>query len=76
MSVSTAHVQKARSFLYAHHKHGFGIAPAHFASSAQELGVSFRELLRFISILYSRGQGQGAFRMENLRNIAQGSNQS
>ncbi len=72
MSVSTAESQKARSFLYAHHKRGFGIPPARFASSARELGVSFRELLRFISILYSRGQGSGAFRMENLRQIAKG----
>lgn len=73
MSVSTAEVQKARSFLYSHHKHGFGVSPARFAGSARELGVSFRELLRFISIMYSRGQGQGAFRMENLRQIAKGS---
>lgn len=72
MSVSAPEVQKARSFLYAHHKRGFGIAPARFAGSAKELGVSFRELLRFISILYSRGQGQGAFRLENLRQIAKG----
>lgn len=71
MAVSTAEVQKARSFLYSHHKHGFGMPPARFAAAARELGVSFRELLRFIAILYSRGQGQGAFRLENIRAIAQ-----
>lgn len=75
MAVSTAEIQKARSFLFSHHKHGFGIPPARFAASAKELSVSFRELLKFISILYSRGQGQGAFRMENLRQIASGGNQ-
>lgn len=75
MSASAAQTKKARSFLYSHHKHGFGMAPAHFAGSAQELGVSFRELMHFISILYSRGQGQGAFRMENIRNIAKGTSQ-
>ncbi len=69
-NVSPAEARKARSFLYSHHKRGFGIPPAKFAGSAKELGVSFRELLRFISILYSRGQGQQAFRMENIRKIA------
>ena len=70
MSVSAAEVRKARSFLFAHHKKGFGISPRRFASSARELGVSFRELMRFISILYSRGQGQQAFRLDNIRRIA------
>lgn len=75
MSASTQEIQKARSFLFSHHKRGFGIAPARFASSAKELGVSFRELMRFISILYTRGQGQGALRMDNLRRIASGGQQ-
>lgn len=66
-----AEIRKARSFLFSHHKRGFGIPPAHFASASKELGVSFRELLRFISIIYSRGQGGGVFRMEELRNLAQ-----
>lgn len=71
MSVTPAEVRKARSFLFSHHKHGFGIPPRKFASAARELSVSFRELLRFIAILKSRGQGKGAFRMENLRAITQ-----
>jgi len=75
MSVSTAEIQKARSFLFSHHKRGFGIAPARFAGSAKELGVSFRELMHFISILYSRGQGQQALRLENLRRISSGGQQ-
>lgn len=74
-AVTSAEVQKARSFLFSHHKHGFGIPPARFAGSARELGVSFRELMHFISILYSRGQGGEAFRMENLRQIASGGQQ-
>jgi hypothetical protein len=63
--------RKARSFLYSHHKRGFGIPPEKFAAASKELGVSFRELMRFISILYARGQGGGAFRIEALRNLAQ-----
>lgn len=69
--VLPAEKRKARSFLYSHHKRGFGIPPARFAAASKELGVSFRELLRFIAILYARGQGTGSFRMEALRNIAQ-----
>jgi hypothetical protein len=71
MTASTAEVKKARSFLYAHHKHGFRIPPKKFANSARELGVSFRELMRFLSILMARGQGGASFRMENLRAITQ-----
>jgi hypothetical protein len=63
-------IRKARSFLYSHHKRGFGIPPAKFASASKELGLSFRELMRFIAILYARGQGTGSFRMEALRNLA------
>lgn len=70
--VLPAESRKARSFLYSHHKRGFGIPPQRFAAAAKELGVSFRELLRFIAILQSRGQGQSVFRMEALRNLAQG----
>jgi hypothetical protein len=69
MSASAAEVRKARSFLFAHHRKGFGISPRQFASAARELSVSFRELLRFIAILYSRGQGQQAFRLDNIRRI-------
>ena len=71
MKVLPAQKRKARSFLFAHHRNGFGIPPEKFAAASTELGVSFRELLRFISILYARGQGTDAFRMEALRNIAQ-----
>lgn len=70
--VLPAEARKARSFLYSHHKRGFGIPPHKFAAASKELNVSFRELLRFISILYARGQQGGAFRMEALRNLAQG----
>lgn len=69
--VLPAKVRKARSFLFSHHKRGFGISPHRFAATSEELGVSFRELLRFIAILQSRGQGQSVFRMEALRNLAQ-----
>lgn len=65
-------IRKARSFLFSHHKRGFGISPRRFANTSKELGVSFRELMRFISILYARGQGTGAFRQEAIRNLAQG----
>lgn len=67
-----AEVRKARSFLFSHHKRGFGIPPHRFAAAAKELSVSFRELLRFIAVLQSRGQGGSAFRIEAIRNIAAG----
>lgn len=67
---SPPEIRKARSFLYSQHKHGFGIKPHKFAASAKELGVNFRELLRFISILQMRGQGQSINRREELRKIA------
>lgn len=70
MNVTPAEVRKARSFLYAHHRRAFGISPRLFAGAARELGVSFRELLKFIALLYARGTQAGVFRMENLRNIA------
>jgi hypothetical protein len=71
-TITTAEVQKARAFLYGQHKRGFSIPPRKFAQAAKEQNVSFRELLRFIAILQSRGQGQQAFRMENLSNISAG----
>lgn len=70
MAISAAEARKARSFLYARHKRGYGIPPRKFAAAARELGVSFRELMRFVAILYSRGQGQQQFRLENIRQIA------
>lgn len=70
VKVLPAEIRKARSFLYSHHKRGFGIPPHKFAGAAKELGVSFRELMRFISILYAQGQGAGTFRMEQLRELA------
>lgn len=69
-AVLPAEVRKARSFLFAQHKHGFGVPPRKFAAAAKELGVSFRELLKFISVLHMRGQGQGQLRREELRKIA------
>lgn len=72
MSITPAEIRKARSFLYAHHNKGFAISPRRFAAASRELGVSFRELMRFISILMARGQQAGVFRMENLRRIAAG----
>lgn len=71
MNVVPAEIRKARSFLFSHHKRGFGIPPHKFAAASKELNVNFNELLRFISILYARGQGAGAFRMDALRNLAQ-----
>jgi hypothetical protein len=65
-----AEVRKARSFLFSQHKHGFGIPPRKFAASSKELGVSFRELLKFISNLQMRGQGMSSVRQEEIRNIA------
>jgi len=61
-TASQADVQKARSFLFSHHKRGFRIEPRKFAASARELGVGFRELLRFISQLYAQGQQSSTFR--------------
>lgn len=69
-AVDSKQVQKARSFLYSHHKRAFGIKPHKFAASAQELGVGFRDLMSFISIQYARGQNEGVFRKDNLRQIA------
>lgn len=68
--VSPAETRKARSFLYSHHKRGFRIPPRKFAASANELGVGFRELIKFISLQYARGQGQSLNRQENIRQIA------
>jgi hypothetical protein len=70
VSASNPEIRKARSFLFSHHKKGFGISPRRFANASKELSVSFRELLRFISILYARGQQGGVFRMEALRELA------
>jgi hypothetical protein len=70
MAVTPPEIRKARSFLFAQHKHGFRVPPKKFAAAAKELGVSFRELLRFISILHSQGQGTASLRRENIRKIA------
>lgn len=72
MPVKPAEARKARAFLYAHHKRGFRMSPRKFAAASNELGVGFRELMRFISILMARGQQGGKFRMENLRKLAGG----
>lgn len=70
--VSNAEVQKARSFLYSHHKRGFRIPPKQFAAAAKELGIGFRELLRWISQLYARGQMQSGFRQAAIQRLAKG----
>lgn len=68
--VTPAEARKARSFLYSHHKRGFRIPPRKFAAASRELGVGFRELLRFIARLYSRGQNERVFRLETIRTTA------
>lgn len=70
MAVSNAEVRKARSFLYSHHSRGFRISPRAFAAASRELGVGFRELLRFIGLLYSRGQQGQVIRLQTLREIS------
>lgn len=72
MSVSKAEVQKARSYLYSHHKRGFRVPPKKFAAASRELGVGFRELLRFIARLYARGQQRSVFREEVIRSTGGG----
>lgn len=74
-SISSAEVQKARSFLYSHHKKGFRIPPKAFAAAAKELGIGFRELLRWIAKLYARGQLQSSFRQQAIQRLAKGGNQ-
>jgi len=61
-AISNAEVQKARAYLFSHHRHGFRISARQFAAAAKELGVGFRDLLRFIGQLYARGQNRSAFR--------------
>jgi len=68
--VSSKEKQKARSYLFSHHRKGFGIQPHKFAASAKELGVSFRELMRFISLQYQRGAQQSLSNQANLQRIA------
>jgi len=55
-------VQAARAYLYSRHKLGFRISPRKFAAAAKELGVGFRELMRFIMRLYAKGQHGSEFR--------------
>jgi hypothetical protein len=67
---SPAEARAAKSFLRTHAKARSGeIPPRKFAAASKELGVGFRELLRFISRLYAGGQGEGAFRMDRVREL-------
>lgn len=68
--LSSHEKQKARSFLFSHHRRGFGIPPQKFAGAAKELGVNFRELMSFISLQYSRGAQQSLTNQANLQRIA------
>lgn len=63
--------QSARAYLYKRHKHGFRIPPAKLAASAHELGTNFHGLMRFISLMYSRGQNQSLTRQSEIQQIAQ-----
>lgn len=70
MSASPAEVRAARGFLRTNAKARSGeISPRKFANASKELGVGFRELLRFISRLYSGGQNEGAFRLDRIREL-------
>lgn len=70
--VSSAEVQKARAFLYAQHKRGLRIPPKKFAAAARELGVGFRQLLKFIARLYAGGQLRSQFREESIEQLIRG----
>jgi hypothetical protein len=73
--VSSAEAQKARAFLYSHHKRGFRIPPKKFAAAAKELGMGFRELIRFLARLYMRGQQRSVFREEAIQRHLRGGSQ-
>lgn len=65
-------VRKARQYLRKHAKAGTrDISPTKFAAAANEQGASFDELLKFISRLYSAGQGEQFQRQEEINAIAQ-----
>lgn len=64
--------QQARAFLYSRHPSGFGIDPQKFASSSEELGMPFDQLLRFISRMYAGGQNQELFRQQDIAAAAAG----
>ena len=67
---SAAEARAAKSFLRTHAKARSGeIPPRKFAAAAKELGVGFRELLRFIARLQSGGQNEGVFRMDRIREL-------
>lgn len=67
---SPAETRAARGFLRTHAKARSGeIPPRKFAAASKELGVGFRDLLKFISRLYAGGQGESAFRMERVREL-------
>ena len=69
---STHESQAARAYLFSRHKKGFRIPPKQFAGAAKELGIGFRELLRFIAQLYSGGQNRSAFREAAITKMVRG----
>lgn len=71
-TASNREAQSARAYLYSRHSKGLGIQPKKFAAASKELGVGFRELLRFIGQLYARGQQQSTFRQDQIRRMAGG----
>lgn len=71
MGVSPAEVRAARAFLRQRGVSTKEIPPRKFAASAKELGKGFRELLRYLMMLKSGGQGQSVQRRENIRREAE-----
>lgn len=64
MTTSSARVREARAFLFRRGAIARDIPPRKFAAAADELNLSFIQLLSFISRLYSGGQNQKMFRLE------------
>lgn len=58
-AVTSKEVREARAYLQGHGIRSSDMAPRHFAASAKELGLSFRDALNYLARLLSGGQGQG-----------------
>jgi len=64
-------VRKARQFLRKNaHATTADIHPEKFAAAAQEQGVGFSDLLKYISRLYSAGQNESFQRQEDIHAAA------
>lgn len=63
-SVSPDSVRKARAFLFGRGAIASDIPPRKFAAAAEELNLSFQQLLALIARLYDAGQNQQQFRLE------------